>query len=93
MEANDNATGPEDEQAILLSANYLAQPGSRASLENKSPGSVANSLLSYLYGDDVATQKDTALALRKLALSSRPDPLRVPKLLCLFLGSGSQTQI
>ncbi|KAL2277848.1 hypothetical protein FJTKL_15138 [Diaporthe vaccinii] len=87
-EANEDASGPEDEQAIFVSADYLAQLGSGASLENKSPGRVANSLLSYLYGDDVATQKDTSLALRKLALSSRPEPLCVPRLLCLFLGSG-----
>ncbi|KAG6353490.1 hypothetical protein INS49_005671 [Diaporthe citri] len=88
VEANENARGPEDERAILLSANYLAQSGSGASLENKSPGRAAKSLLGYLYGDDVATQKDTTWALRKLALPSPRVHLRVPKLLCLFLGAG-----
>lgn len=87
-ETNEQAKGDE-ERAILLIADYLAQASLSATSGAESPDGVVDSLLSYLYGDYVTTQRGANLALRKLTLSARPDPLRVPILFCLALGTGS----
>lgn len=87
---NEYAKSPEDEFAVILRMPYLAQPRAGSVPDIQSTERVADSLLSYLYGVDVVSQDGSALALRKLALSYRPGPLRVHRLLCLLLGSGSQ---
>lgn len=87
-ETNEQAKGPR-ERVILLTADYFAKAGLGATPEAKSSDGVVDSLLSYLYGDYVTTQREANLALRKLTLSARPDPLRIPILFCLALGTGS----
>lgn len=85
---NDYSRGSEDERTILMSAHYLARVGFNASPEAET-SEVADSLLNYLYSDDMATQQESHLALQKLTLSARPGRLRVPRLLSLSLGTGS----
>lgn len=87
---NEHAKNPEDVLVVLLRMPYLAHPRAGTAPDIESTERLAHSLLSYLYGVDVVTQDGSALSLRKLALSYRPGPLRVPRLLCLLLGSGSQ---
>lgn len=76
--------------ASFISSNYLA-PIERSTVSSDhtgaSHGTAASSLLSYLYGD-VAKQKDSSLALRKLVLPFRPGSFRVPQLHCLRVGPG-----
>lgn len=92
-ESNKNSQGPEDEHATLLRVEHFAQTRLGTASEAQSPDVVPKSLLSYLYGDVVATQEDSTLALRKLALSYRPGPLRVATTFCFFLGAGSLHRI
>lgn len=86
VELNQHRMGPED-RAMLIRSIYLIQQGLGTPSDTKT---VVRSLLSYLYGNEVATQRDSASALRKISFSHRPGPLQVPKLLCLILGAGSQ---
>lgn len=86
-ETNEQTKGAE-EHVILLTARYFAQAGLGATPGADSPDEVLDSLLSYLYGDYVTTRREANLALRKLPLSAQ-DPLRVPILFCLALGTGS----
>lgn len=85
---DDQAQGTE-ERVMLLTADYLAQARLGATPEAETRDRVVDSLLSYLYGDYVTTEREANLGLRKLTLSAHPDPLRVPPMFCLALGTGS----